>query len=64
MSANADSVCDYFEAYKFCRGIWDKVFKNGPCEIFKGCLPQILPAPYLNTLTNFKIRVKNELSIS
>ena len=28
---------------------WDKVFKNGPSEIFKGCLPQILLGPFLNT---------------
>ena len=28
-----------------------KVFKNGPSKSFKGCLPQILLAPFLNTLT-------------
>ena len=45
--------------------IWDKVFKNGPSEIcgrqplsnlkwlFKGCLPQILLGPFLNTLPHF-----------
>ena len=42
--------------------IWDKVFKNGPCKIclsrpyhfkfFKGCLPQILLDPLLNTLSH------------
>ena len=35
--------------------IRDKVFKNGPSKIypfkfFKGCLPQILLGPFLNTL--------------
>ena len=29
-----------------------KVFKNGPSKIFKGCLPQILLGPFLNTLTH------------
>ena len=41
--------------------IWDKVFKNGPSKIcgrqplsfFKGCLPQILLGPFLNTLSHF-----------
>ena len=33
-------------------GIYEKVFKNGPSKIFKGCLPQILLSPLLNTLSN------------
>ena len=32
--------------------IWDKVFKNGPSKIFKGCLPQILFGPFLDNLTH------------
>ena len=46
--------------------IWDKVFKNGPSKIcrrqplsrpyafkvFKGCIPQILLGPFLNTLSH------------
>ena len=42
---------------------WDKVFKNGPSKIcgkqrlkymkfLKGCLPQILLGPFLNTLSH------------
>ena len=50
---------------------WDKVFKNGPSkicgrqpsknlkgyglQIFKGCLPQILLGPFLNTLTQIRL---------
>ena len=46
--------------------IWDKVIKNGPSkvcgrqpypypfEFFKGCLPQILLGPFLNTLTHIQ----------
>ena len=30
---------------------WDKLFKNGPSQIFKGCLPQILLGPFLNTFS-------------
>ena len=26
-------------------------------QIFKGCLPQILPSPFLNTLTQILIRI-------
>ena len=39
--------------------IWDKVLKNDCIEVirsakfFKGCLPQILLGPFLNTLTHF-----------
>ena len=32
--------------------IRDKLFKNGPSKIFKGCLPQILLGPFLNTLSH------------
>ena len=32
------------------KGIWDKVFKNGPSKIFKGCLPQTLLVLLLNAL--------------
>ena len=35
--------------------IWDKIFKNGPGKNFKGCLPQILLAPFLNTLSHIKL---------
>ena len=51
---------------KLLQHIWDKLFKNGPSKIyrrqplknlkgypykfFKGCLPQILLDPFLNTL--------------
>ena len=50
--------------------IWVKVFKIGPSKIcgrqpfknlkshfkfFKGCLPQIVPGPFLNTLTHMEI---------
>ena len=32
---------------------WDKVFNSrmGQVKVFKGCLPQILLGPFLNTLT-------------
>ena len=51
---------------------WDKVFKNGPSKIygrqplkdflkavrfFKGCLPQILPGPFLNTLSQMSLHI-------
>ena len=32
--------------------IWDKVFKDGPFKIFKGCLPQISLGPNLNALSH------------
>ena len=51
-----------------CVYLWGKVFKNGPAfkkfegvwsagrphsfKFFKGCLPQILPGPFLNTLSH------------
>ena len=53
--------------YSFIYVIWVKLFKNGPSKIcgrhpsknlkctsnfFKGCLPQILFGPFLNTLTH------------
>ena len=31
--------------------IWDKLFNNGPNKFLKGCLPQILLGPPLNTLS-------------
>ena len=34
-----------------------KVFNNGPSKIFKGCLPQILRGPFLNTLPYFILPV-------
>ena len=49
-----------FEFVDILCNIWGKVFKNGPIEIcgrqplknlHKGCLPQILLGPFLNTLT-------------
>ena len=30
---------------------WDKVFKSGLSEFFKGCIPQNLHSPLLNTLS-------------
>ena len=33
-------------------GIYEKVFKNGPSKISKGCLPQILLGLLLNTFSN------------
>ena len=39
--------------------IWDKVFKNGPSKIFKGCLPQILLGPFLNNLSYMKTGKKS-----
>ena len=51
---------------------WDKVFKNGSSKIcerqplknwkadfyqfFKGCLPQILLGPFLNTVSHMQIK--------
>ena len=35
MSANADCVCDYFEAYKFCRGIGTKYSKMDHVKFLK-----------------------------
>ena len=36
--------------------IWDKVFKNKPSKkFFKGCLPQILLGPFLNTLSHIAV---------
>ena len=34
--------------FRYC--IWDQVFKTGLSKFFKGCLPQTLPSPLLNTL--------------
>ena len=47
--------------------IWDKVFKNRPSKIcgrhpfkfFKGCPPQILPGPFLNTLPHIILKRKS-----
>ena len=35
--------------------IWDKVFKSGLSKFFKGCLPQNLLSPLLNTLSQLQI---------
>ena len=44
--------------------MWDKVFKNRPSKVcrrqnkvkfFKGCLPQILLGPRLNTLSHIEL---------
>ena len=52
---------------------WDKVFKNGPSKIcgrqplkkLKGCLPQILLGPFLNTLSqivcNYLLKLSSRL---
>ena len=37
--------------------IWVKVFKSGPSKI-KGCLPQVLRGPFLNTLTHLFCALK------
>ena len=34
--------------------IWDKVFKSELSKFFKGCLPQNLLSPLLNTLSHFE----------
>ena len=34
---------------------WDKVFKDEPSKLFKGCLQQILLCPFLNTWTQITI---------
>ena len=62
---------------KYC--IWDKVFKNGPSKIrgrqpvlgrvypfkfFKGCLPQILLGPLLNTFSHICYISQNSVSFS
>ena len=39
---------------------WVKVFKDGPSKIFKGCPPQILLGPYLNTLTQIVKHCKEQ----
>ena len=38
--------------YYWCFTIWDKVFKRGLSKFFKGCLPQNLLSPLLNTLSH------------
>ena len=38
--------------YKLCALKWDKVFKNRLSKFFKGCLPQNLLSPFLNTFLN------------
>ena len=37
---------------EFLKIIGDKVFKSGLSKFFKGCLPQNLLSPLLNTQTN------------
>ena len=37
--------------------IWDKIFKSGVSKFFKGCLPQYLLSPLLNTLSHLKNKV-------
>ena len=38
--------------------IWDKVSKSGLSKFFKGCLPQNLLSPLLNTLSHLNVRSK------
>ena len=38
------------------RGNWDKVLKSGLSKFFKGCLPQNLLSPLLNTLPQLPLR--------
>ena len=46
--------------------IWAQVFKNGPSEVFKVCLSQILLGPFLNTLSQIwtVLFLKNEGSFT
>ena len=37
--------------------MWDKVFKKGPNEVFKGWLSQISLNPFLNTLSHVILNV-------
>ena len=34
---------------------WDKIFKSGLSKFFKGCLPQNLLSPLLNTLSQIHL---------
>ena len=48
----------YHNDYVLMRHIWDKVFKSSRpyrLKFFKGCLPQNLLRPLLNTLSNISI---------
>ena len=48
-----------FEEDLLKNNIWGKVFKNRPYhfKFFKGCLPQILLGPFLNTLPHLRSRI-------
>ena len=48
------------------RGMWDKVFKNGPSKILKGCLPQLLLNRIVNTLSHLSTEstLPRDLTIS
>ena len=37
--------------------IWGKVFKSGLSKFFKGCLPQNLLSPLLNTLSRMQCNI-------
>ena len=40
-------------AFKKFDGIWSALSRPYSFKFFKGCLPQILLGPFLNTLTHF-----------
>ena len=46
------------------KGIWDKVFKNGPSKIFKGCLPQTLLVLLLNALSHIYLFIHVSTCVS
>ena len=44
--------------------IWNKVFQNGTSEFFKGCIPQTLLDPFLNTLSHIKQEMQVQVKIN
>ena len=67
MSRN-NAVCVRTRFHRLIKNIWDKVFKTGPSKInlsrplpfnfFKGCLPQVLLGPLLNTFSHIKVKTE------
>ena len=41
--------------FKKFEGVWSACSKPYPFKFFKGCLPQILLGPFLNTLSHMSI---------
>ena len=54
----SNSNCLLTPAMKTNIVIWDKVFKRGLSEFIKGCLPQNLVIPLLNTLSHIFFMAK------